>query len=144
MKPLSGTFAFVALAVIAIVTVLSCQTHLSSVNRRPEKIIGDPDAHPRRYVEFKNGLNDLYHFNDVLKTLKRNGGDCQIYLLRRAGGREEFNYCDRIKTDKITKSKVTDSPAAGESAANDPHVTYRVASPSQADIDAVVDTLKPH
>lgn len=143
MKTLSGTFAVVVLGVIAIVTVPSCHTQLAYL-KRPEHIIGDPDAHPRRYVEFKNGLNDVNHFNDVLKTLKRNGGDCQIYFLSHARGREIFNYCDRIKTDKITKSKVTDSPAAGESAANDPHVTYRVASPSQADIDAVVDTLKPH
>ena len=55
MKTLYGTVGFVVLAVIAIVTLLSCQTQLSSANRRKEKRIGDPDAIPQIYVEFKNG-----------------------------------------------------------------------------------------
>jgi hypothetical protein len=144
MKTLSGTFAFVALAVIAIVTILSCQTKLPYAYRRPEYRIGNPDVVPRRYVELKNPDRD--DFRDALVILKYNGGDCQIYFLRSSRDKEIFNYCDkiqvRLKTDKIRKSEAANHARAEESAANDPHATYRVASPSQADIDRVKQTLK--
>ena len=144
MKTLSGTFAFVVLAVIAIVTVLSCQTQLSSANRRKEKRIGDPDAIPPIYVEFKNGQEDP--FRAALTTLKQRGGDCQIFLLRKSGDPVIFNYCDsipsRLKTNKIIKSAAANNARPEESIANDPNVTYRVASANQADIDAVLQTLK--
>jgi hypothetical protein len=143
MKTLSGTFGFVVSAVIAIVTVLSCQTQLSSSNRRKEKRIGDPDAVPPIYVEFKNGEGP---FRTELTTLKKHGGDCQIFLLRKAGDPVTFNYCDSIpsslKTDRIIKSAAANNARPEESIANDPNVTYRVASANQADIDAVLKTLK--
>jgi len=142
MKNPSGTFTFVVLAVIAIVTVLSCQTQLSSANRRKEKRIGDPDAIPPIYVEFKNGEGP---FRDALTTLKKNKGDCQIFLLRKSGDPVIFNYCDDIrpslKTDRVIKSAAANN-ARPESIANDPNVTYRVASANQGDIDAVLQTLK--
>jgi hypothetical protein len=143
MKNPSGRFAFVVLAVIAIVTVLSCQTQLSSANRRKEKRIGDPDAIPPIYVEFKNGEGP---FRDALTTLKKNKGDCQIFLLRNPRDRVIFNYCDDIqrslKTDRIIKSAAANNARPEESIANDPNVTYRVASANQGDIEAVLQTLK--
>jgi hypothetical protein len=146
MKTLSGTLAFVVLAVIAIVTILSCQT-LHYANRRPEHIIGNPDVSPRQYRELKKPLpQGEDDFRAALKTLKKNGGDCQIYFLRKYGADEVFNYCDDIhvslKTDKITRSEAANRVGADESTANDPHATYRIASPSQPDIDAVLQTLK--
>ena len=47
-----------------------------------------------------------------------------------------------VKTVKVTKSKAADNIAAGESAVNDPHVTYRIQSPYPGDISAVLDALK--
>ena len=142
MKTLYGTIGFV-LAVIAIVTLLSCQTQLSSANRRKEKKIGDPDANPPIYVEFKNGEGP---FHDALMALKKKKGDCQIFLLNTARDTPVFNYCDQIpshlKTDKIIKSAAANNARPEEAIANDPNVTYRIASTSQEDIDAVLKTLQ--
>lgn len=143
MKTLYGTIGFVVLAAIAIVAVLSCQTQLSSANRRKEKRIGDPDANPPIYVEFKNGEGP---FHDALMALKKKKGDCQIFLLETARGTPIFNYCDQIpshlKTDKIIKSAAANNARPEESIANDPNVTYRIASTNQEDIDAVLNTLQ--
>ena len=154
MKTLSGVFALVISAVIVIVTILSCQTQRSNANRRPEYRIGNPDVVPKRYVELKHGLADEVKFHDALATLKYNGGDCQIYFLRHAPSAAQpdpkpiFNYCDqipaRLKTDKITRSEAANDARHEESTANDPHATYRVASPNRQDIDAVKDLLSLH
>jgi hypothetical protein len=147
MKALFGTFAVVVSAGIAIVAVLSCHTQLTSA-KRPEYRFGDPDAHPRKYVELKNGINDEGTFRAALRTLKKNEGDCQIYFLRQPKEKEEFNYCDAInvslKTDNVIKSVVANSVRPEESTGNDPHATYRVASPNGADIEVIKELLKPH
>jgi hypothetical protein len=146
MKTLPGISAFILL-VIAIVTVLSCDTQLTSAHRRPEYRFGNPDAQPRQYVELKNGINDEDNFRAALRTLKTNGGDCQIYFLRQPRGKEEFNYCDSIhvslKTDNIIKSVVANSARPEESTANDPHATYRVSAPNKENIEPVKQLLKP-
>ena len=142
MKTLYGTVGFLVLAVIAIVTLLSCQTQLGSANRRKEKRIGNPDANPPVYVEFKKGEDP---FHDALMALKKKKGDCQIFLLKTARDTPVFNYCDQIpshlKTDKIIKSAAANNARPEESIANDPNVTYRIASTSQEDINAVLNTL---
>ena len=49
---------------------------------------------------------------------------------------------EKSMTVKVTKSKAADNIAAGESAVNDPHATYRVQSPDPGDIENVLDALK--
>jgi hypothetical protein len=47
-----------------------------------------------------------------------------------------------IKTDKVTKSELADSAAAGASAANDPNTVQHLYSNDAALIEAVLDTFK--
>ena len=55
----------------------------------------------------------------------------------------ENNPPGNIRTVKVTKSKAADNIAAGESAVNDPHATYRVQSADPGDIIKVLEALKP-
>lgn len=146
MKTQFRIFAFVVFAVIAVAAILSCQNQLQYANRRPECRIGDPEASPTPiYRELKKPLpQGETDFRNALTILKSNGGDCEIYFLRHPGEDPEFNYCDKIsvKTHKVTKSEAAKHSVGNESAGNDPHATYRVASPHQVDIDRVIATLK--
>jgi hypothetical protein len=145
MKALSRTFTAIVLVAITTVTISSLKQRAFAYNKK-EKIIGDPDP-PRKYREFNKPPPDGERdFRDALTTLKNKGGDCQIYLLRGPNDKEIFNYCDQIqlslKTDKVIKYQAANETWAEGSAANDPNVTYRVASYNQDDVDAVIKTLK--
>ena len=142
MKTLSGTFAFVILAVIVIVAVVSCyqapalvpnQKFLLYIGTKP--IFGKPT-----YVYWTTEEK----FDDALKQVCRNGGTYKIRKLK-AEGEEPYDAksCTEIlKTVKVTKSKVADDAAAGESASNDPNIVYKVAVASKEDIEKVLSELK--
>jgi hypothetical protein len=140
MKPLSGTFAIVVLAVLVTVAVVSCtfrlvpnQKFLLYIGTKP--IFGKPT-----YVYWTTEEK----FDDALKQVCRNGGTYEIRKLK-AEGEEPYDAksCKEIlKTVKVTKSKVADDAAAGESASNDPNVVYKVAAASKEDIDKVLSDLK--
>jgi hypothetical protein len=140
MKTLSGTFAIVVLAVLVIAAVVSCtfrlvpnQKFLLYIGTKP--IFGKPT-----YVYWTTEEK----FDDALKQVCRNGGTYKIRKLK-AEGEEPYDAksCTEIlKTVKVTKSKVADDAAAGESASNDPNIVYKVAVASKEDIEKVLSELK--
>jgi hypothetical protein len=140
MKTLSGTFAFVALAVIAIVTLPSCcRKQVSAV------FCGDQTF----FLEF--GTENTYVDVD---TLKFNAALCalkpeqyEVRFLATASSTPIPHYVPpcgtvSINTDKITTSEAAKNAPAGESAANDPNATYHVKSNNLADIKAVLAAFK--
>ena len=140
MKTLSGKFAFVVLAVIVIVAVVSCtyqfvpgQKFLLYIGTKP--IFGKPT-----YVYWTTEEK----FDDALKQICQNGGNYKIRKLK-AENQEPYDAksCKEIlRTVKVTKSKTTGGAAPGDSAANDPNVVYKVAATSLDDINKVLSELQ--
>ena len=154
MKTLSTRFWFVVFGVIVIVAVGSCCLPFIPDIASYSVEIGNQQRGPK-YVNWK----DKGKFHDALAQVrgnpKGNGKICICVLESSQGTRyphELNNDCSRyedncpapenIRTVKITKSKDADKIAAGDSAANDPHVTYRVQSPYPGDIAKVLGMLK--
>jgi hypothetical protein len=142
MKTLSRIFAFILLAIIGIVTFVSCVTKFGT-NYKYDQQIGDPKV--PRYATFKHGESPFRH---ALITLRKNGGDCEITILHSGPGQTPIpGYCKNLgpvnlKTDRVIKSK-TAYNTVGQPAANDPNVTWHVLSNSQQDVNAVLQTLNP-
>jgi hypothetical protein len=139
MKTLSGTFAFVVLAVIVIVTLPSCdQTRKIVPNQKFLLIIKDHTP-GKKYVNWTTEDK----FDEALKQLCQNGGKPEISKLKEDGGQPyPGKTCkELIETVKVTKSKAADGAAAGESA-GDPNVTYRIAATNKEDILNVLSELK--
>jgi hypothetical protein len=158
MKTLSGRFRFVVLGVIVIVAV-GCSCYFPSI---PDTRISlySVKIEPREkskppYVEWKSKTK----FDNALDQLRAsvNGEYCLCAVVN-PGDRPHYpyrpykpNHCPSdydcpsatIRTVKVTKSKAADRIAAGESVANDPNVTWRVASSDPGLVKNVLDQLKP-
>ena len=161
MKTLSGRFRFVVLGVIVIVAVVSCcyfpsipdtRFSLYSVVIGGKKVCGVPYGNRAPiYVEWKNQGD----FDKALDRLRAHGEYCLCAVEDSNHHPHPYRPYDHhhhctydcppvdIRTVKVTKSKAADSIAAGESVANDPNVTWRVASSDPRDIKDVLDQLKP-
>jgi hypothetical protein len=141
MKTLSRTFAFILLAIIAIVTFVSCVAKFGTGYRYVREI--------PPYREFKKGDDDDSGFRTALIALKRGGGCCEITILHSGPHQTpQPGYCrhldaECLKTDRIIKSKTANDRAAEVAAANDPNVTWRVQSNNLDDINNVMNTLAP-
>lgn len=147
MKTLSRKSFILVLAIIAIVTFVSCLS-TSTTNYTYEKVIGNPTAVPPVYRGFKKGADDDSDFRAALIALKRRRGACEITILHPGPHQTpQHGYClhlpVNLKTDRVIKTKAAKKTAAGESAANDPNVTWRVQSNYEGDITKVIDTLAP-
>jgi disulfide oxidoreductase YuzD len=154
MKTLSGIFALVVLGVIVIVAVVSCcnfpfikDTESYAYVEIGHKVRGETPK--RTYVEWKNQAD----FDKALKQVRDHNGKYCLCVVMPGGTPHPYesnNDCsnyhcpppENIRTVKVTKSKAADNIAAGESAVNDPHVTYRVQSPIPGDIIKVLGTLE--
>jgi ABC-type nickel/cobalt efflux system permease component RcnA len=149
MKTLSRTFAFILLAIIAIITFVSCLSKFAT-NYKYDQPIGDPNPNHPVYRTFKKGDDNEHDFRLALIRLKKNQGDCEIKFLHTGPHHtpEPHHYKDicehggtvNLKTDRVIKSK-TAYNTVGQPAANDPNVTWHVLSNYQSDIDAVMQTL---
>jgi hypothetical protein len=148
MKTLSGTFAFVALAVIAIVTLPSCCRKGVS-KKKDQKVyleFGKFETTPREYVELGDNMKDK--FDKVLCRLPKDQYHVEFKANAEATPDPDYtpppSSCRQgsINTDKITTSRVARSEPAEESSAYDPHVVYNVQSNSTKDIKDVVNTFK--
>ncbi len=155
MKTLSGRFRFVVLGVIVIVAVVSCCYFPSIPDTRISLysvVIGGKQRAPTIYVEWKN----QHDFDIALDRLRANGEYCLCAVENSNPHPHRYrpykpSHCPsdydcpsvNIRTVKVTKSKAADRIAAGESVANDPNVTWRVASSNPALIKNVLDELKP-
>jgi hypothetical protein len=134
MKAPSGTFAFVVLAVIVIVAIVSCRTYQIVANQKYAVQIGTQTT----YVEWTTQGD----FDKALKKVCLHGGNYDIRVLIKDGAQPIHPYkpClhpGSIKTDRVTKSKVANGAAPG-----DPNVTNRVAAANGEDIITVLNALK--
>ena len=137
MKTPSRTFAFVILVAIVVLAVVSCVTQFVP-NQQALLEIGTQTT----YAEWK----DQGQFDTALAQICRNGAYYDLTVLVKVGDQPIHPYkpCNpsvNIRTVKITKSKVADRTAAGESAANDPNAMHKVAG-SLDDVRQVLNALK--
>jgi hypothetical protein len=147
MKTLYKTLAFVVLAVIVTLVIGSWfLTYRMVPNQRPDHklflIIGiKPLFGEKKYADWTSEKA----FDDALQQVCDHKGTYKIH--KKVDGHEyDAKPCPEIlKTVKVTKSKVADDAAAGESAANDPNVMNKiaVAVENKDDIKKVLDALSP-
>jgi len=150
MKTLSGLFALVVIAVITTVVVVGCCDFpfIPGIATYCVEIGGTQKA--STYVELK----DKGKFDAALAHIRgqKGGSYCLCFMSTPSDTPHWYDShveCPRyykcppgkIRTVKVTKSKAADNIAAGESAVNDPHITYRVQSPDPKDISAVLAAL---
>ena len=145
MKLLLSTFAFLGLAAAAIIAIASCSTQQRiPPNQNVELFLGDPDANPPKYVELKPGAEGK--LRAALAKIKGHNGICEITFLDHARGTPDPDYCNkppvRLNTERVIKSAAANNVGTGNSAANDPNLMYRVASPYPSDISDVAILLK--
>ena len=151
MKTLSGLFALVVIAVITTVVVVGCCTDLPflpGIATYSVEIGGAQKA--STYVELK----DKAKFDAALQHIRgqKGGSYCLCFMSTASDTPHPYdahNKCPehyhcppgKIRTAKVTKSKAADNIAAGDSAVNDPNITYRVQSPDPKDISDVLAAL---
>jgi hypothetical protein len=146
MKTLSRTFRFVVLGVIVMVVVISCCDFPSIPGIITYCVeLGNPKLD--QYVNWKQP-----DFDNALIQLGGRGGTYCLKVKLDDGtiidpyhpkGYKDYTNCslENIRTVKVTKSKVADNTANGQSAVNDPNAFYRVRSPNPDDIKKVVAAL---
>ncbi|PWT77903.1 MAG: hypothetical protein C5B58_16045 [Acidobacteria bacterium] len=156
MKTLSVRFRFVVTGIIAIVAVVSCCNFLVPDTKSYVELGHDlrgKTTHKRTYVPWKSQDK----FDEALKQVCADGGTYCIYVLMHDSDPDptqpyqpsnppsNCTDCRRenIRTVKVTKSKAAGDIAAGGSAVNDPHSTYRVQSANPGDIIKVLQALNP-
>jgi hypothetical protein len=147
MKILSGLFALIVTAVITIVAVVSCCNFPFITDTKSYVEIGhELGGGARTYVPWKS----QGQFDTALQQVCDHHGTYCIKV-KLDDKSKPIPYGSKVCTDcrreniravKVTKSKVADDTAAGESAVNDPHATYRVQSPDPGDIIKVLDALQ--
>ena len=152
MKTLSGTFAFVALAVVAIVTLPSCCKQVSKAEAKQLVYLefgkeGTKTKPEPEYVELKDNMHG--DFFDALCALKNKDGCISVsYKADANPNTTAIDACADpcspkiINTDKVTTSGVARTGPAEESSAYDPHAVHRVQSNSAKDIKEVLKTFK--
>jgi hypothetical protein len=156
MKTLSRTFRFIVLGVIVTVVVVSCcnfpfPSVLDTTSYAYLELGHESRgiAQTRTYVEWKN----KDEFDTAMDQVRGHNGKYCLCVLMPGGTPYPYpsnNDCSRyncpspknVRTVRVTKSKAADHIAAGESAVNDPHVTYRIQSPYPGDIIKVLNTLQ--
>lgn len=143
MKTLSGTSAFIVVAVMAILAVVSFRSFAagsktSAVGAHKFKLkIGKTQTD---YVDV-----DINALKQILNrpTFPKDGIDID-YL--EAPGKPVQHWPPvpplSIKTDKVTTSEVARNASAGESVANDPNVTRFLSSDNKTDIIDVLNTFQ--
>jgi hypothetical protein len=141
MKTLSGTFAFIVVAVIAILAVVSFRSFAAGSKTSavgPHKFKLKIGKSQTDYVD----VTKRQDFIDVVKKFSSDGVDID-YL--EAPGKPVEHWPPvpvSLKTDKMTTSEVAKNASAGESVANDPNVTRFLSSDNKTDIIDVLNTFK--
>ena len=141
MKTLSGTFAFIVVAVIAILAVVSFRSFAagsktSAVGAHKFKLkIGKTQTD---YVDV-----DVVAFKKALEKFPQDGID--IYYSEKDGAAvQRWPPVPplSIKTDKVTTSEVAKNASAEDAVANDPNVTRFLSSDNKDDLITVLGTFK--
>jgi hypothetical protein len=144
MRTLSRIFALVVLVGIVIVAIVSCCNLALVPNQKSFVAIGTKQGIKMTYVEWKS----QGQFDKALERVCKHGGYYDLFVLMndRAQPIHPYKPCNaslNIRTVMVTKSKVAEGAAAGESVANDPNVVMKVASAYPGDIIEVLEALKP-
>lgn len=156
MKTLSGTFRFIVFGVIVIVAIASCATPPFPIvaGTRAYAVVEIGNGRQGKTATYAEWKDDGAQFKQALEQVRGHNGEYCLCVIEKPGDRPHQypnSKCPRhydcppanIRTVKVTKSKAADNIAAGGSAANDPHITYRVQSPDPSDISKVLEALKP-
>jgi hypothetical protein len=150
MKALSGTFAIVTLAVIAIVTLPGC------CRKDSEGLLADDGKKlGLKFGKKKHGIPTEYvevnktAFDNALCALLAHGGHAEVEFLADAKASPTPHYTPScppsavdINTDKIITSRVAQNAPPDESSAYDPNVVYRVYSNSLNEIKDVLNSFE--
>jgi hypothetical protein len=138
--------------VIVIVVAVGCCNYIFDVHDTKSLAfveLGHGRAE-RTYVPWKNQDK----FDKALAQVRAHNGKICVCVLKRPRDTPYKhplnNDCpstydcpsEKLTTVKVTKSRAADNIAAGESAVNDPHATYRVQSAYPGDIVTVLDALE--
>jgi hypothetical protein len=146
MKALSGTFAFVALMVIASVTLPGCcRKQVSEEDRTRQKFFLKFGKTEDDFIDVKQP-----DFDNALCALQADKTDRRPFKIRYkkdadASPTPDYTPSCRqasINTDQITTSEVAQTKPTEESSAYDPNATYHVQSNNLVDIQRVLDTFK--
>jgi len=138
MKTLSGTFAFIVVAVIAILAVVSFRSFAagsktSAVGAHKFKLkIGKTQTD---YVDV-----DVVAFKKALEKFPQDGIDSE----KDGAAAQHWPPVPplSIKTDKVTTSEVAKNASAEDAVANDPNVTRFLSSDNKDDLITVLGTFK--
>jgi len=152
MKTLSVRLRFIVTGAIAIVAVVGCCYFPSIADPRISSYyveIGSKQKGPlyipwKSRDQFDTALNQVCaHGGTYCLKVKLDDNSNPIYRYH-PDGSKGCTVCPprNIRTVKVTKSKVADDIAAGESAANDPNAMNRIQSPNPGDIKTVLDALQ--
>ena len=152
MKTISERFWIVVFGVIVIVAVGSCCCLPLIPDIASYSVEIENQQKGQKYVKWKD---DGVKFDEALAQVRRNpkGKICICVLksskdepyhhkLNNDCPRNHRCYSENIRTVKVTKSKVADNTAAGQSAVNDPNVMHKIQSPDPGDIKKVLDALE--
>jgi hypothetical protein len=157
MKTLSGTVKLLVLAVVAVVAAITFRAFAQPV---PTPTLTEPPdplpaqepfvliIKPRHVLAqgttekaFKDLLNNGHYpaaNRNKVHMRHKDPHEADEYLPTGSGTSSNLD----IKTDKVTVSKAAQSIADTELTVISPHVTIQVASPSAADIEAVLKLLE--
>jgi hypothetical protein len=147
MKTLAARFRLLVFGVTVIVAVVSCCNFFVPDTKTFAEL-----GHGRRertYVPWKSQTK----FDEALKQVCDHGATYYLKVKLDNGTTIEPYHpkgskdctdpnLENIRTVKVTKSKAADDIAAGGSAVNDPHATYRIQSANPSDIVTVLDALE--
>ena len=150
MKMLSVRFRFLVFGVIVIVAVVSCCNFPFIPGILSYSVeIGHELRGKRTYVEWKDKKEFDAALDQVCATAAAHQAtyDFHVKLNDNADDIHPYKPCrsnppGNIRTVKVTKSKVADDIAVGESAANDPNAMHRIQSSDPGDIKKVLDALE--
>jgi len=151
MKTLFGKFGFPLLALIAIIVLLAIRGFAQPTATPSTTPCPDPQDNLLTLKIGKGNQcvplltpNDPTKFDHAMNAIQKG----QYNVQRTDSHGHTTDYCKSslgghasIKTDKITTSEVARSAQVQGSAANDPNVMHKIASPDPTEIAGVLNTL---
>jgi hypothetical protein len=144
MKTLSGTFAFIVVAVMAILAVVSFRSFAAGSKQHT---VADKKFR-LKIGKTLSDYADVRSKDEFIKALDTFPPDqYDIYYIEGTGATPEHypplpQHKTGLKTDKVTASEVARNAPQGESVANDPNATHLLTSDNATEIKAVLDTFK--
>ena len=145
MKTPSRTFIYIALAVVAIVAVLSLRAFATAPHQQTDPL--------KFFLKFSGPTNDEYlevkqpDFDNALYDLKQKGGQYTVKYKANATSTpiEDYHaphHSASIKTDRVITSDIAKTASADASVGNDPNAVYHLSSNDATDVQTVLKAFK--